>query len=463
MLFDNLDALYKASSNYFSITENGITNLQKGAFVERFVDDLAYNAVFNPDRDVVDACRWLIWHAAHECGAWAASINDFYFARGRGEYADLTVPAVNLRGLTYDAAQAMFNVINRENIGAFIFEIARSEIGYTAQRPAEYVTSVLAAAIKSGYEGPVCLQGDHFQFKAKAYLEVPEQELNNIKALVLEAMEAGFYNIDIDASTLVDLDYATLEEQQKLNYELTSKVTEFVRRHEPEGVTVSLGGEIGEVGGKNSTVEEMQVFMSKHLETLRRMNPAATGISKISVQTGTSHGGVVLPDGSIAEVAIDFDTLEKISKAAVRDFGIAGAVQHGASTLPKEAFDKFAETQTCEIHLATGFQNIIYDHGNFPAELKGEVYGWINANLAGERKEGQTDEQFYYKTRKKGFGPFKHKMWDMPKEIKEPILKDLEDEFATIFGKLAIFGSRELALNKTKEVFVPKAKPLCMR
>jgi len=29
------------------------------------------------------------------------------------------------------------------------------------------------------------------------------------------------------------------------------------------GVTISIGGEIGEVGGKNSTVEELAAFMGR--------------------------------------------------------------------------------------------------------------------------------------------------------------------------------------------------------
>jgi fructose/tagatose bisphosphate aldolase len=462
-MFENLKSLMAAASKYLIVTKDGIDGLKREAFVEEFVDDLAFNAVLNPDGDVRETARWLIWHAARECGVWSASINDFYFARGRGEYEGLTVPAVNLRGLTYDAAQAMFRVINKHQIGAFIFEIARSEIGYTAQRPAEYAAAVLAAAVKSGYEGPVCLQGDHFQFSAKTFKDTPEAELNNIRALALEAIEGGFYNIDIDASTLVDLQYPSVREQQKLNYEMTTLMTEFIRRHEPKGVTVSLGGEIGEVGGKNSTVEEMEVYMKDHLETLEKVDPKMTGISKISVQTGTAHGGVVLPDGSIAEVKIDFETLRRISEAAKKKFGIAGAVQHGASTLPKEAFDKFPETETCEIHLATGFQNIIYDHPTFPADLLGDVKGWIHEKLSGERKQSDSEEQFLYKSRKKAFGPFKKRMWELPTEIKAPIMADLENEFEVIFGKLNVFGTRKLARSKLIEVFVPRPKPLCMR
>jgi fructose/tagatose bisphosphate aldolase len=429
---------------------------------QEFIDDLVHNAVFNPDIDIRTAARWLIWHAAYECDVWSASINDFYFARGRGEYADLTVPAVNIRGVTYNAAQAMFNVINRNDVGAFIFEIARSEIGYTMQRPSEYATVILGAAIKSGYKGPVCLQGDHFQFKAKTYQDTPEAEFNNIRALALEAVEAGFYNIDIDASTLVNLDRPTVRDQQKENYELTTLITDFIRRIEPSGVTVSLGGEIGEVGGKNSTVEEMEEFMKGHLETLAKVNPDAAGISKISVQSGTAHGGVILPDGSIADVKLDFKTLEDISTAAREKFNIAGAVQHGASTLPKEAFDHFPRTQTCEIHLATGFQNIIYDHPEYPGSLKNSVYDWLKVNASGDRKSDQTDEQFYYKTRKKGFGPFKNEHWSLPAEVMNPIMKDLEDEFELLFGKLNVFDTKDLVSSKIKEVFVPKAKPLCL-
>ncbi len=462
-MFESLDGLLEAASKYLRIADDGISGFKRNEFVNQFLDDLTYNAVLNPSRDVREATRWLIWYAARECGAWAASINNFYFARGRGEFSGLTVPAVNLRGLAYDAAQAMFRVINKREVGPFIFEIARSEIGYTGQRPAEYASSVLAAAMRSGYEGPVCLQGDHFQFNAKAFGQIPEAEINNIKALALEAIEAGLYNIDIDASTLVDLDYATIAEQQKLNCEMTALITAFVRVHEPQGVTVSLGGEIGEVGGKNSTVEEMEAFMEGYLDDLGKLGLGMVGTSKISVQTGTAHGGVVLPDGSIADVKIDFDTLERISEAAIAKFGMAGAVQHGASTLPDEAFDHFPATKTCEIHLATGFQNIIYDHDAFPAGLLAEIKGWIEGNLAGERKEGQTEEQFLYKTRKKAFGPFKQQMWNLPAEVKAPIMSDLGDKFELIFGKLNVFGSRDTSSRYFEEAFVPKPKPLCLR
>src|SRR5678816_3057873 len=84
---------------------------------------------------------------------------------------------------------------------------------------AECATCVMAAAVKERHHGPVFIQGDHFQFNAKKYAEDPEKEAQGIRDLVVEAVAAGFYNIDIDSSTLVDLSFPTLDEQQKHNYE----------------------------------------------------------------------------------------------------------------------------------------------------------------------------------------------------------------------------------------------------
>src|SRR5262249_3920110 len=82
---------------------------------------------------------------------------------------------------------------------------ARAEISDHDQRPAEYTFVVLAAALREGWKGPVFLQGDHFQINAKKYAGDPKSELNAVKQLTVEAIQSGFYNIDVDTSTLVDL------------------------------------------------------------------------------------------------------------------------------------------------------------------------------------------------------------------------------------------------------------------
>ncbi|MFH0913447.1 MAG: class II fructose-bisphosphate aldolase, partial [Candidatus Omnitrophota bacterium] len=375
------------------------------------IDNIAMDLILSEEIARKRVLAKKISDIAYKKGIYPSSIHQFYLARGRGECVGSTVPAINLRSMTYDLSKAIFRVAKKNNSGAFIFEIAKSEMGYTGQPPIEYSSVILAAAIKEGYQGPVFIQGDHFQANAKKFQEDPEKELQGLKALISESIEAGFYNIDIDSSTLVDLSKSDIKKQQFANYEVCAKLTQFIRQIQPRGIEVSVGGEIGEVGSKNSTPEDMRAFMQGYKERLRK---GRAGISKISVQTGTSHGGVVLPDGTIAGVKLDFETLKALSKIAKDEFGLAGAVQHGASTLPAEAFHKFAECDTAEVHLATEFQNMIYESKHFPQELKAKIYEWLKVNAISEKKEGETEEQFFYKTRKKALGPFKKEIMGLP-------------------------------------------------
>jgi len=401
------------------------------------LDTLIKNAVLNQDKDIRGNCRHIIKTVAQQLGIVSASIQDLYEARGHGKNHGYTVPALNIRGMSYPMSRAIFRTAKDGNSGAFIFEIAKSEIGYTHQRPHELMAVILAAAIKEKFRGPVFVQGDHFQINAKKYHEDRDREVAGLKDLIQEAIKAGFYNIDIDTSTLVTLEPEDVNEQQRLNYEVGVELTEYVRHLEPEGVTVSIGGEIGEVGKENSNETELRAYMDNFNEHLARANPNHKGISKISIQTGTSHGGVPLPDGTVAEVNLDFETLGNLSKISREDYHLAGAVQHGASTLPAELFHKFPELETAEIHLATNFQNMIYASSHFPKELKDEIYAHLKTAFADERKPDMTEEQFIYKTRKKGFGnPFKSKFWNLPEAIQTEIGKELEGEFHFLFDKL---------------------------
>lgn len=421
------------------------------------IDTLARDATFGAPA-VKEYARWLIWELGQALGAKPASIHDFYMARSRNEWQHRTVPAMNLRFTTYETARAALRAALKHNVGAFIFEIARSEMSYTDQAPIDFSTCAIAAAIKEGFRGPLFIQGDHFQVKASTFKKEPEKAIKEVRDLIAEAIPAGFYNIDIDTSTLVTLEPDSLDEQQYHNYLRSAELTKYVRSLEPKGVTVSLGGEIGEVGEKNSTPEELDAYISGYKKVLADLGEDLAGLSKISVQTGTSHGGVVLPDGSIADVAVDFDTLKVLGQRA-REHGSGGAVQHGASTLPEEMFDKFPEVETLEIHLATGFQNLFMDHSAFPSELRDTIYRFLDKANADERKPGQTDAQFYYSTRKKAIGPFKPELWALGGDTKEALYSALEEKFAFFYEKLNVVDTRKLVDSIVQPVSVHKPVP----
>jgi len=456
--FGTIDETAAAASGILRIEGDGVEVLDGDALRAGLIDRLAWTAVFGDEEPRGEAC-WLIRHIANATGAWSASIHDLYMAAGQDAYANVTTPAINVRGMAYDLARTVFQAARETASKQVIFELARSEMGYTQQRPGEYASVVLAAAVKEGWEGPVFIQGDHYQASLSAWGQDPAAELEAVRNLTVEAIRAGYGNVDIDASTLVDLSLPTLKEQQRANSVNTAELTEAIRAAEPTGVTISIGGEIGEVGKTNSTIEDLDAFMEGYQEELSRREAASgkslTGISKISVQTGTSHGGVVLADGSIEEVSVDFETLAELSAASKAKYRIGGAVQHGASTLPESAFGKFAAANAIEVHLATAFQSAIYDSPYFPADLLGRMYSYLDEHHSDERKDGQTDAQFYYNARKRALGPFKRDLWMLPEEVKAEILDNLRQRFVLIMNQLGVAGRGDLVDRYVKRVDFP--------
>jgi fructose/tagatose bisphosphate aldolase len=442
MLYQSVQQLHSDLEGVLESTDGRVDKITNASRLRAdSVDSLMYSAAFGETEELRAQARDMIRGIALYLGIRPHSIQSLYEVMGREEVSGFTVPAMNLRALAYDMARAAFRAAEKLDVGPMLFEIARSEIGYTDMRPAEYSTNILAAAIKEGHQGPVFIQGDHFQVNAKKYAADPNAEITALKALTKEAIEAQFLNIDVDSSTIVDLSRPNAKEQQRPNFEVAADMIRFIRGIQPPGVDVSVGVEIGEVGKKNSTPDELRAFMDGLHEVLAGN---LKGPSKISVQTGSSHGGVVLPDGSIAKVAIAFETLEEMSRVARKEYGMAGAVQHGASTLPDELFHRFVEVGTAEIHLATNFQSMLYDSPLFPEELRQTIYAYLKEKHSDEWKEGQTEAQFIYSSRKRGTGPFKRQMWDLPEEIRGALRLQLEERFSFLFQKLAVPNTRSL-------------------
>jgi fructose/tagatose bisphosphate aldolase len=433
----------------------------EAAFRGRGIRDLVWTATFSPDEGAVEAARWIVWEASQALGCLSASIHELYMARGRGEVGGFTVPAINLRTQVFDMAAATFRAAAARDVGAIILELARSEQEYTFQRPGEFVTSVLAGAIATGWSGPVFVQGDHYQFNAGKYATDPEATTEGVRRLARDAVAVGYGNIDIDSSTLVDLGRPTVDAQQRVNYIRAAELSALIRSLEPEGLIVSIGGEIGEVGKENSNEAELRTYLDGYrLELDRLAGPQAVGLSKVSVQTGTSHGGIPLPGGGVAAVKLDFGTLERLSTVC-REYGLAGAVQHGASTLPDELFHRFPAVETAEVHLATGFQNLLYEHPAFPADLHAEIEAWCGANCGAERKADESDAQFLYKTRKKALGPYKRLLWELP--AKDEIVAAQEAKIGFLMEQLAVAGTTTMVARHVRPVRGERPLPESLR
>ena len=454
MLFNSDDEVFKHLKGIVSLNSGRVVIENIDRLKTQGIDTLVENSVLNASSQIRGLSRFIIKSSALEMGIVSSSIQGLYDARGRDECGGFTVPAINIRGMSYDFSRSIFRTAQKLNTGSFIFEIAKSEIGYTFQQPHEIVGVILGAAIRENHTGPVFIQGDHFQVNAKNFHNNKDKEISGLKKLIQKGIEAGFYNIDIDTSTLVDLSKSTVVEQQRANFEVGVELTKYIRALEPEEITISVGGEIGEVGKENSDENELRAYLDNFNELLNREDKGASSISKISIQTGTSHGGVPGPDGKVVEVNLDFECLENLSRIARQDYGLAGAVQHGASTLPRDLFNKFPELETAEIHLATDFQNMIYDNELFPEDFKKEIYIHLRKKFASEKKEADTDEQFIYKTRKKGFGEFKSKFWELSNEIRTEIGSHLQKKVEHLFTQLKVEDTLEVTKRTTPLVKV---------
>ena len=225
--------------------------------------------------------------------------------------------------------------------GAVILELARSEQTYTYQRPIDYATAVLAGAIAAGWRGPVFIQGDHYQFNAKKYAADPEAMTEEIRRACRLAIDAGYRNIDIDtlhAGGPVEADdrrAAARELRPGGRADRAHPDARAGRRHRQRGWR--------DRRGRPQELDRRGAARLPRWLPARARRPelrAPSGSPRSASRPARRHGGVPLPGGGVAEVKLDFEVLRDLGVVA-REYGLAGAVQHGASTLPDELFHRF--------------------------------------------------------------------------------------------------------------------------
>lgn len=381
---------------------------------------------------------------ADEAGVWPASIGPIYRGLAQGDLPPMTVPAMNLRGLTYDAARAAWRAARALDAGPTMFELAPSEADVSKQRFDEYAAMVLAAAAREGHRGPVFLQGDHF-----GLYEDTSEDFASVQALGREALSAGLMQIDIDAAGLADMAADDPYERQKGNARATARMIVALRSKAggdvrgDVGGDIVFGGEVGEIGGENTDPADLRAFLD---QVTAAMPDGVPGLGKVSVQTGTRHGGIVTAAGGTAEMPLDVSLVTQLSGIARDEYGLPGVVQHGASTLTTQQLAQLPEAGVIEVHLATGIQNLILDHPALPAELlermKRELVGPVSHAESGVYDEAKTPEQKFYQNRWRAWGQYKHELWSMPDPVKQEIGDTLEAWFRELFTALQVAGKR---------------------
>ena len=430
-MHQTVEELESDLSSFLTLSPLTITNQE--AFISLGIDQLVYTAQFAPE-EVQKRAQELIRDLSVLSHCPSSSTSALYSHR-LAQHLSFTTPAFNIRTLTYDLARCLFRLMKQTHTSSVIFELSKSERGYTAQTFPQFTSSILAAAIKEEYRGPVFMQADHTQVDLENFKKDTVGELNHLKSLIKEAIGAGMRNIDIDASTLVDLSKPTILEQQKDNIIITSELINSARMHENPDHPLTIGGEVGHIGEKNTTSEEVEVFLSEVKKRLEK-----DGMQKLSIQTGTTHGGFVSKEGKVQDMGVDFSLLKDIA-SLVPSYALLGVVQHGASTLPLSLFSSFPTSRTLEIHLSTQMQNILFE--TLPQEVVEKLEAWTLEKHPHTDQE-LSEKQHLYKTRKFSLGEHKQILWELSPEEKEAFLTNASDYFSSLFESLQIHNTKEI-------------------
>jgi len=347
--------------------------------------------------------------------------------------------------VSFHMARSAVRAADALGVPHIIFELALSEVGYTGQQKDEYVALVKAAYISLGIKNrKIYLQADHYQLDPKKYAEDSDKEMQRIKSAITKALENEVYNIDIDSSKFETADPDKSDRENQLeNARLTAELFHFIRTYEKEHslpCLVSIGGEVGEVGGENTKYPQVNAYLEMLHEQSEALGSGGDhGLDKVSINVGSAHGGVLGADGKpLDTVPLDFTAhhdLYMVGKDPKNPDKHVLPVQHGASTLPKKYFSLFPAMHVAEVHLATGFQNIVWEVLEKEDNVLYEKMKLMVSEKFGEKIVGHKTEAIGFMKERKRVTEFVKKDLLLSGSV-EAMELALEEDFTTIFHSL---------------------------
>ncbi|HBU08855.1 MAG TPA: hypothetical protein DEA99_06705, partial [Candidatus Omnitrophica bacterium] len=280
---------------------------------------------------------------------------------------------------------------------------------------------------------------------------------------LLETMERFTQRIKEDTLGLAK----EIVRDQIINAQETAMDTLQVRALEPEGITVTVGGEIGEVGKKNSEPGEFTAFTELYnkmlgfmttkiaqgkedeilqivgspkgvwskealynLRTKYNQYQTAPGLRKIAIQTGTGHG---------VGGQIDFKAMQALAQLG-REYGVL-VVQHGASTLPESEFSKIMENGAGEVHLATDYMTVVL------RDLKAnhqDIYQTILKDAMEKTKKSEDELWKKAAEFRNSLTLIKESTYNLSKSSQERIGDQLAIKFSNTMKSLGVENTRNL-------------------
>jgi len=313
--------------------------------------------------------------------------------------------ALAANGRSHFVIHGALRAAQRAN-AALIIEIAKSEGGTNAYCAVNYwniARQVDAACNTLGITVPVAVHADHYGIKKPEDIDIARIEIPTL-------FEAGITSIAIDASHLPD------DQNLLASIELNPYVPDWA----------GLETEVGEIKGKAglSTVDEARFL-------IQGLNAHGILPDWIALNNGTTHGIEASDQGIQVELTRDIHR-------ALEKYAVSGA-QHGTSGNSSDRLREIAEkTRTTKANVATALQMIswgleVNDYGN---AILDDAGNFIKVPGEGIGEELWSEMVAYAEAQglkagsyKKLNLPFENKMLAQPKEIRDGMIRGVE-EFA---------------------------------
>ncbi len=287
---------------------------------------------------------------------------------------------------------------------AIIIEIARSEGGADAYCDVSLwnmARLVDAICNELGLTVPVAIHADHYGIKGAKDVQAGRVEIPSL-------FDAGVTSVAIDASHLPD------DENLLANLALSAYVPSWA----------GYETEVGEIKGASglSTVEEA-------LFLIRGLNAHNLFPDWIALNNGTTHGI------EASDAGIQVDLTARIHKALDK-YHVSGA-QHGTSGNNYDRLRAIArQTRTTKANVATALQMVswgvkVNEYGNAVLDDRGDFIKLSDAGVSESMWEQMTayarEKGWQGGNYKKLNRPFENKLLGMPREIRERMIRNVED------------------------------------
>jgi fructose-bisphosphate aldolase class II len=301
-----------------------------------------------------------------------------------------------------------------------IIEIAKSEGGAKAYCAVNYwnIAMVVDAICNElGITIPVAIHADHYGIKNEKDLEAAKVEIPTF-------FEAGMTSVAIDASHLPD------DKNLLANIAINPYIPKWA----------GLETEVGEIKGEEglSTVEEA-------LFLIQGLNAHSIFPDWIALNNGTTHGIEEKDSGIQVQLTADIHK-------AVEKYKVSGA-QHGTSGNSSERLRQIVgQTHTTKANVATALQMITWgvqvnDYGNAILDAEGN-FSKVKGQGISEEIWAEMVAYAQSKNWKKGDYknlnlPFENKLLAQPKEIRDRMVKEVEDFVYKMMTE--VFNSQDTA------------------